>query len=351
MNIIDLFSGPGGLSLGLRRSGLNVIANVELNRDAMDTYASHDANAIHFNEDVRGISFTQFRGKVDIVVGGPPCQPFSIGGLQKGKADERDMIPEFIRCLKEVQPEAFLMENVPGLIHKKSRPYFDSVLAQLSQCGYRLNWAVLNSADYGVPQKRKRLIVMGARSIQLRFPMPFHGPGTDMPHVSALDVLGEQPIGESPNCPVKFAKYPDLRPSPYAGHVYNGGGRPIDPNGPCHTILASSGGYKTHWIDTENVAPEYHAHLRAGGTPWEGEVPGARRLSVEECALIQTFPKELVFAGKRSAQYKQVGDAVPPELAFVLGRSLYFQLNGKSDTIRYLDDIKGAHPIQSEFVL
>lgn len=351
MNIIDLFSGPGGLSLGLRRSGLNVIANVELNRDAMDTYASHDANAIHFNEDVRGISFTQFRGKVDIVVGGPPCQPFSIGGLQKGKADERDMIPEFIRCLKEVQPEAFLMENVPGLIHKKSRPYFDSVLAQLSQCGYRLNWAVLNSADYGVPQKRKRLIVMGARSIQLRFPMPFHGPGTDMPHVSALDVLGEQPIGESPNCPVKFAKYPDLRPSPYAGHVYNGGGRPIDPNGPCHTILASSGGYKTHWIDTENVAPEYHAHLRAGGTPWEGEVPGARRLSVEECALIQTFPKELVFVGKRSAQYKQVGDAVPPELAFVLGRSLYFQLNGKSDTIRYLDDIKGAHPIQSEFVL
>lgn len=351
MNIIDLFSGPGGLSLGLRRSGLNVVANVELNRDAMETYASHDASAIHFNEDVRGISFSQFRGKVDIVVGGPPCQPFSIGGLRKGKADERDMIPEFIRCLKEVQPDAFLMENVPGLIYKKSRPYFDSVLAQLSQCGYRLNWAVLNSADYGVPQKRKRLIVMGARSVQLRFPMPSHGPGTDMPHVSALDVLGEQPIGESPNCPVKFAKYPDLRPSPYAGHVYNGGGRPIDPNGPCHTILASSGGYKTHWIDTENVAPEYHAHLRAGGTPWEGEVPGARRLSVEECAIIQTFPRELVFSGKRSAQYKQVGDAVPPDLAFVLGRSLLFQLNGKSDTIRYLDDIKGVQPIQSEFVL
>lgn len=280
-----------------------------------------------------------------------PCQPFSIGGLRKGKADERDMIPEFIRCLKEVQPEAFLIENVPGLIYKKSRPYFDSVLSQLSQCGYRLNWAVLNSADYGVPQKRKRLIVMGARSIQLRFPVPSHGPGTDMPHVSALDVLGKQLIGKSPNCPVKFAKYPDLRPSPYAGHVYNGGGRPIDPNGPCHTILASSGGYKTHWIDTENVAPEYHAHLRSGGAPWEGEVPGARRLSVEECAIIQTFPRELVFAGQRSAQYKQVGDAVPPDLAFVLGRSLYFQLNGKSDTIRYLDDIKGAQPIQTEFVL
>lgn len=351
MNIIDLFSGPGGLSIGLRRSGLNVLANVELNRDAMETYAAHDPSATHFNEDVRGISFEKYRGKVDIVVGGPPCQPFSIGGLRKGNTDERDMIPEFIRCLKEVQPEAFLMENVPGLIFKKARPYFDSVLAQLSDCGYRLNWAVLNSADYGVPQKRKRLIVMGSKSIQLRFPAPSHGPGTDKNHISAFEVLGNTPIGESPKCPVKFAKYPDLRPSPYAGHVYNGGGRPLDPQGPCHTILASSGGYKTHWIDTQGIAPKYHAHLRAGGEPWEGEVPGARRLSVEECALIQTFPKDMCFVGKRSSQYKQVGDAVPPDLAFVLGRSLYFQLNGGAVTSGYLDQVQVLQAIQSELKL
>jgi DNA (cytosine-5)-methyltransferase 1 len=104
-------------------------------------------------------------------------------------------------------------------------------------------------------------------------------------------------------------------------------------------------------MDTANVAPAYHAHLRAGGAPWEGEVFGARRLSVEECAIIQTFPRELYFAGTRSAQYKQVGDAVPPDLAFVLGRTLYFQLNGKSDTISYLDGIKGAQPIQGELAL
>lgn len=351
MNIIDLFSGPGGLSLGLQRAGLKVLANVEINRDAMDTYSTHDPDAIHFNEDVRGISFSQFRGKVDIVVGGPPCQPFSIGGLRKGKADERDMIPEFVRCLQEVQPEAFLMENVPGLKFKKARPYFDAVLARLSDCGYRLNWAVLNSADYGVPQKRKRLIVMGARNVQLRFPAPSHGSGTERSHIKTLDVLGDNPIGESPNCPVKFAKCPDLRPSPYAGHIYNGGGRPIDPNGPCHTILASSGGYKTHWIDTANIAPKYYAHLRSGGEAWEGEVHGARRLSVEECALIQTFPRDMYFSGKRSSQYKQVGDAVPPDLAFVLGRSLYFQLSGALDTGQYLDEIKGAQAIQSELNL
>ena len=351
MNVIDLFSGPGGLSIGLRRSGFDVIANVELNRDAMDTYAAHDPDAIHFNEDVRGISFAKFKGKVDMVVGGPPCQPFSIGGLRKGQTDERDMIPEFIRCLKEVQPQAFLMENVPGLTFKKARPYFDAVLAQLAQCGYRLNWALLNSADYGIPQKRKRLIVIGSRDVQLKFPVPTHGQGREHPHLSALAVLGGKPIGVAPNCPVKFAKYPDLRPSPYAGHIYNGGGRPLDPNGPCHTILASSGGYKTHWIDTEQVAPKYHAHLRAGGEPWEGAVPGARRLSVEECAIIQTFPRGMEFAGKKSSQYKQVGDAVPPDLAFILGSSILHQLNSGNTGGSYLEQVQGVQAIQSEMIL
>jgi DNA (cytosine-5)-methyltransferase 1 len=328
MRVIDLFSGAGGLSLGLKRAGYEVAACVEINRDAMETYSGHEPGAVHYNEDVRAISFERFRGSVNAVAGGPPCQPFSIGGLRRASRDSRDMIPEFIRCLKEVQPDAFIMENVPGLLLKRTRPYFDSVLARLSECGYRLNWAVLNAADYGVPQKRRRLFVLGSRGDQLRFPAPTHGSSAGAPHGSALDVLGDSAIGEAPKCPVKYARNPDLRPSPYAGHVYNGGGRPLDPAGPCHTILASSGGYKTHWIDTLGVAPEYHAHLMAGGDPREGEVPGARRLSVEECAVIQTFPRGLVFSGRRSSQYTQVGDAVPPDLAFMVGSSVFFQLNG-----------------------
>jgi DNA (cytosine-5)-methyltransferase 1 len=92
--------------------------------------------------------------------------------------------------------------------------------------------------------------------------------------------------------------------------------------------LASSGGYKTHWVDTQNIAVEYHRYLMNGGTPREGQVPGARRLSVEECALVQTFPKELTFAGSRSSQYTQVGDAVPPLLAEQVARALVEQLLG-----------------------
>lgn len=317
----------------------------------METYASHDASATHFNSDVRELSFEKFKGAVDIVVGGPPCQPFSIGGLRKAQADKRDMIPEFIRCLQECQPAAFIMENVPGLVQKRTRPYFDWVLSQLSACGFRLNWAVLNSADYGVPQKRKRMFVLGSRDMQLRFPVATHGPGTANAHLSAFDVIGKAPIGEAPNCPVKYARFPDLRPSPYAGHIYNGGGRPIDPNGPCHTILASAGGYKTHWFDTLGIAPAYHAHLKAGGSPHEGDVPGARRMSVEESALVQTFPREMKFAGPRSSQYTQVGDAVPPDLAFVVGRSVFFQLNGKSSALHLITPAIDHLNLQGEFSL
>lgn len=351
MKVIDLFSGPGGLSLGLKRAGFQVVANVEINRDAMDTYASHDTVATHINEDARGVSFERYKGIVDVVAGGPPCQPFSIGGLRKASSDERDMIPEFIRCLNEVQPAAFIMENVPGLTMKRTRAYFESVLARLAQVGYSLNWTIVNAADYGIPQKRRRLFILGSRCKRLRFPAPTHGHEGLPPHVSALATLGNEPIGEEPNCPVKYAKYPDLRPSPYAGHVYNGGGRPIDPRGSCHTILASSGGYKTHWVDTQNVAPEYHAHLMRGGKPWEGTVPGARRLSVEECAVIQTFPRGFAFCGRRSSQYTQVGDAVPPDLASVIANTIYCQLNGKGDSLRLLKPSSGMGQTQGDLLL
>lgn len=350
MNIIDLFSGPGGLSLGLKRAGYRVLANVELDRDAMETYSSHDADATHYNDDVRKVSFERYKGAADLVVGGPPCQPFSIGGLRKAQADERDMIPEFIRCLRECQPEAFIMENVPGLIQKQTRPYFDWVMSQLSACGFQLNWAVLNSADYGVPQKRRRLIVLGCRTKRLLFPSPTHGLGTPRKHLSATDVIGAEPIGEAPNCPVKFARYPDLRPSPYAGHLYNGGGRPLDPKGPCHTILASAGGYKTHWFDPLEIAPEYHAHLKAGGKPREGHVPGARRMSVEESALVQTFPRGMQFAGRKSSQYTQVGDAVPPDLALAVGKAVLMQLNGEGSEIPLLAPVPEQRMFHGELL-
>jgi DNA (cytosine-5)-methyltransferase 1 len=292
MNVLDLFSGPGGLSLGLQSVGATIKAAVELNRDAMQTYSLHTNAAKHFNTDIRNVDFTPFKGQVDIVAGGPPCQPFSLGGLRKATADVRNMIPEYLRCIKEVQPYVFLMENVPGLTMSAAKPYFDSVLQEMVDLGYKINWAIVNSADFGVPQKRRRLFVIGCKDRVLDFPLSTHGPGLKYPHAQSKDFISAEPVGVVPNSLVTFAKSPDLRSSPYAGHIYNGGGRPIDPDGACHTILASSGGSKTHWVDTLGVAVEYHAHLVSGGAPRVGVVPGARRLSVEECALWHS-PKPL----------------------------------------------------------
>ena len=327
MNVLDLFSGPGGLSLGLQRAGASICAAVELNRDAMRTYSMHTGEAIHLNSDIRGVDFSQFKGKIDLVAGGPPCQPFSLGGLRRATGDERNMVPEFLRCIAAVKPYAFLMENVPGLTMTSARPYFEGVLQEMVDLGYQLNWTILNSADFGVPQKRRRLFVLGCLDRVLDFPLPTHGPEQILPHPRSCDFVSNAPVGEVPSSGVKFAKFPDLRSSPYAGHIYNGGGRPIDPDGPCHTILASSGGYKTHWVDTLGVAVEYHAHLISGGAPREGTVPGGRRLTVEECAIIQTFPPEMEFFGSRSSKYTQVGDAVPPVLAAAIGRKIREQLN------------------------
>jgi DNA (cytosine-5)-methyltransferase 1 len=145
------------------------------------------------------------------------------------------------------------------------------------------------------------------------------------------DVLPDHPIGEPNPSKVFYAKAPDLRPNPCDGHIFNGGGRTIDRSQPCHTILASAGGNKTHFFDTLNVVPEYHRHLLVGGAPRRGEVPGARRLTVLESAILQTFPPEMVFRGPRSAQYHQVGDAVPPLLAAALGKALVSQLLGAED--------------------
>jgi DNA (cytosine-5)-methyltransferase 1 len=315
----------------MKRAGFDPIACVEKSKDAVATYDAHTPNADHYRSDIRTISFDKYRGRVDVVFGGPPCQPFSTGGLRRGTADSRNMFPEFMRALREVRPAAFLAENVPGLATRNRVQYLAELLTEFEALGFNVSWHVVSAADYGVPQKRRRLIVVGMREGSFWFPKPTHGPETKNPYIASGSIIDKAtPLGEPPDCPVVYAKYPDPRRSPYAGHVYNGGGRPIDLSTPCHTILASAGGYKTHWVDTLNIAPDYSAHLMSGGAPRDGAVPGARRMTLEESALIQTFPAGMWFAGSRSSQYTQVGDAVPPILGHALGEALRDQLSGAS---------------------
>lgn len=325
---IDIFASAGGLTLGFKQAHVRTVCALEVEEHRVATFARHTPNADIINADIQQVDLSGYAGKVELVYGGPPCQPFSSGGRRRASRDARDMIPAFIKAIETLRPAAFFMENVPGLVVGERRAYFRRVLAAYRALGFTVAWKIVNAADYGVPQKRRRLFVVGLRGREFVFPAPSHGPGQRFPHVSVRDVLPPHQIGEPNPSRVFYAKRPDPRPSPYDGHLFNGGGRPIDPNQPCHTILASAGGNKTHFFDDEGLVQEYHRHLLAGGAPRTGTLPGARRLTVAESALIQTFPEGMVFAGPRSAQYHQVGDAVPPKLAAVMGRALVWQLRG-----------------------
>lgn len=320
---IDLFAGAGGLSLGLEAAGIESVFAVEIMDDAVATYRGAFPGVEVHHGDISKVNFSRFAG-VDVVAGGPPCQPFSVGGLRKGRDDARDFLPEFVRAVLEVRPRAFIMENVPGLI--SFGPYLRAVLSPLFDLYAISDPQVLNAADYGVPQSRRRLVVVGSRD-GAGFRLPPGNPNTRMP---AGLVLASKPRGEPNPSKIVFAKRPDLRPNPYHGHLFNGGGRAIELDKPSPTILAAAGGNKTHFLDLENRIPAYHEHLRRGGSPLTGELAGARRITVEESAALQSFPGGVAFAGRRSSQYTQIGNAVPPRLAQAVAEELMGQVLGRS---------------------
>ncbi len=319
LTCIDLFCGAGGLSLGLERAGFRSVLGIDTNKDAMATYSQAFPKAETVTESIVEYEFRNWRG-VDLVAGGPPCQPFSNGGKRLAAKDDRDMIPQFVRAVNEAKPRAFIMENVAGLLAPRNQEYLAEALSLFSDQYSILAPRIVNAADYGVPQKRIRTVIIGVLKGHIEFPVPTHLPEK---YVAAGTILEQGNVRGSPNpSKVVFAKTPDLRPSPYAGQLFNGGGRAINLDQPAPTILASAGGNKTHFVDELDVVPPYHRHLLNGGEPREGELEGGRRITVLESALLQTFPGTMKFSGSRSSQYTQIGNAVPPRLAEVIGASI-----------------------------
>ncbi|GAB3024727.1 DNA cytosine methyltransferase [Oleiagrimonas citrea] len=328
LKAIDLFSGAGGLSFGLRDAGWDVVAALEYDKVAMATHAHNMPEMDHLWEDVRQVSFKRYRGAIDLVAGGPPCQPFSVSGKQLGHGDLRDMVPEFVRAVREVKPKAFLMENVAGLATSRFRSYLEERLDDLRALGYDVQWTVLNAADYGVPQKRQRLIIVGtSEPTEFAFPEPTHG-GRRKRHVSVARALKGCPEDEPNTARVVYAKNPILRRSPYAGMLLNGKGRPLDMKAPSFTIPASAGGNRTHILDPDGVIERYHEHLISGGKPRRGDVEGCSRLTVRQSARLQAFPDNFEFVGRKSQRYAQIGNAVPPALATIVATQLKRALSG-----------------------
>ncbi|MEP7043728.1 MAG: DNA cytosine methyltransferase [Dokdonella sp.] len=327
---IDLFSGAGGLSLGLTLAGWSVLDAFELDPTALATHAANLKLTRHHCDDVRRVDFRPFRGRITLVAGGPPCQPFSVSGKQLGLDDVRDMVPHYVRAVDEIRPTAFLMENVSGLASPRFHGYLEETVERLECLGYDVSWQVLNSADYGVPQKRLRLFIVGVpKGTSFHFPKPTHGSGRKKPYVTVGDALADCPEDEPNRAKVVYAKNPVLRKSSHSGMLLNGKGRPLDVDAPSLTIPASAGGNRTHVLDPKGILKKYHAQLMKGGAPRSGVIADCRRLTVRESARLQSFPDSFDFQGRRNQKYGQIGNAVPPTFARAVGESILKAISGQ----------------------
>ena len=341
---VSLFSGAGGMDVGFRQAGFDILWANDLDKVAVETYRRNLGGHVVWGDIEDHLpSLSRFAG-VDCLFGGPPCQGFSVAGKMAADDPRSQLVRSFMRAVEIVRPRAFVMENVKALgTLAKFKPVRDVLRASAQRLGYQTELHILNAKDFGVPQARERVFFVGfldAESIQLEHRLRKH----HRPPITTLEALkkiGPQGSAANPktcNAVVTIAARPVLRRSPYAGMMFNGLGRPLNPHAPCATLPASMGGNKTPIIDEKQFFGDgtswvetYHAHLMAGGEPYA--VPEApshiRRLTLEEARILHTFPEGYDFAGGRSATYRQIGNAVPCELALAVARA----------TIETLDDV------------
>jgi DNA (cytosine-5)-methyltransferase 1 len=337
--VLSLFSGAGGLDLGFLQAGLRVVWAIDLNADACATYRRNIGQHVVCGS-VKEIDSASLP-RCDVVIGGPPCQGYSVAG-HRDPADPRSSLTwDFVRIVRATKPRAFVMENVKALaVLARWASVRRRLLADLSASGYDVVLHVLNARDFGVPQGRERAFFVGTtgrKAVAQIVP-------TCMQPLTAGDVLRCLPRpGVAPNlgvCRARVvpARVPVLRRSPYAGMLFNGQGRPIDLSSTVNTLPASMGGNRTPIVDEGELrdgppswVADYHRRLLAGEPPLQEAPARLRRLTVTEAALLQTFPADFVFSGRQSSQYAQIGNAVPPLLAQAVAATLLRALNGQGE--------------------
>ena len=343
MKAISLFSGAGGMDVGFRKAGFEVIWANDFDKDACKTYELNHGPHIHhgdLDELMPQLAALGKKGGIDCLFGGPPCQGFSVAGKMDAHDPRSKLVWSFMEAVRLTKPTVFVMENVRALaILEKFRAIREGLFKEAMDLGYDVDLVVLNSKDFGVPQGRERMFLVGIKGQRNRFRKLIEEERAEAPTVREV-LLSVGRIGSDVNnriCKAKVtaAATPIMRRSPYAGMMFNGQGRPLNLDGHSTTLPASMGGNRTPIVDDEALydgstpwVEEYHAHLMDGGDPidWTTVPSRLRRLTVDEAIAIQTFPRDYIFAGPQSAAFKQIGNAVPCGLAAAVASAVIKQL-------------------------
>jgi DNA (cytosine-5)-methyltransferase 1 len=302
MTILSLFSGAGGLDLGLIKSGNSVVWANDIDTAAVETYKNNIGGHITC-ADIKEVRISNLPD-ADVVVGGFPCQGFSVANKFRGTEDERNQLyKHFYSVIKEKQPKFFIAENVKGILSLDGGNAIKTIVNEFSGAGYNTVYQLCNMADYGVPQTRQRVIIIGQRKdlgplLQFQFPRKTHdASGVPQRWVSIREAIEHfpDPDGEN-NIPNHVYSSYKVEFRNWAGH------RQTDPDKPSPTVLARGNG--------------------KGGVCAIPHYNGKRRLTIRESASVQTFPEDFVFSGTMGACYRQIGNAVPVKFASLLGAEL-----------------------------
>jgi DNA (cytosine-5)-methyltransferase 1 len=300
---IEICAGAGGQAIGLEEAGFEHLALVEIERLACQTLQANRPNWNVVQADVRNFDAREYRNQVDLLAGGVPCPPFSIAGKQLGQLDERDLFPEAIRIVRECDPKAVLLENVRGILDAKFHEYRGGIISELRLMGYEVAWRLLNSSDFGVSQLRPRAILVATKSEYFEF---FHWPNkvqVKPPTVGDLlyhemAKLGWERVNEW------RLNANSIAPTLVGGSKKHGGAD----LGPTRA--------KRAWADL-GVDGSGLADI-----PPVNGFNGMPKLTLQMTALVQGFPKDWEFIGKKTPAYRQIGNAFPAPVAKAVGLSI-----------------------------
>jgi DNA (cytosine-5)-methyltransferase 1 len=328
VKVISLFSGCGGLDLGFRNAGFNIIWANEYDENIWETYEYNHPNTKLNKDSIIDVPSDDIPN-AEGIIGGPPCQAWSLAGNMEGVKDNRGkLFYEYIRVLRDKKPKFFLAENVPGIISKTHIDDFMEIKKRLEKLGYNVNFLKVNSYNYGVPQERKRVIIVGYRK-DLNLQFDFDSIDTENIEKKHLkDAIGDLPEP----LPAKEKNYTNGEENlPLNGHEYHVGGfssrfmsrnRRRGWNEPAYTVEASGRHAKIH--------PSAPPMEKVEKDKWkfkEGYEEEYRRFSIRESARIQTFPDDFrILYEKLNDGYKMIGNAVPIKLAEVFAKQIAIDL-------------------------
>ncbi len=323
---VEICAGAGGQALGLEQAGFGHDAVIEIDPDACETLRANRGHVWKVVEDdVANVDGRAF-GQLDLLAGGVPCPPFSIAGQQLGEDDERDLFPQALRLVEESAPRAVLLENVRGLGTRRFDGYRAQVLARLHALGYDTWWDLVQAADYGVPQLRPRFVLVAIRqpwASHFDWPQPLPG----LPPTVGEALIGPMASRGWPGAEAWAERAAGIAPTIVGGSKKHGG-----PDlGPTRARAA----WRELGVDGLGIAD------RAPGPDFP--TAGLPKLTTAMVARLQGFPDSWQFAGRKTAAYRQVGNAFPPPVARALGEAIATALH-HAEPVHAADD--GSHNVR-----